>query len=519
MKRLLIKLMILLLAGLLSAGCVESNKAFRDNSNAVNKTQRNIRYQKAKNEFSPVVSTNSGFYADTNPVEIVNNPGWLNNKISFRGENMPFSFMLNRILRNTDAIITYRPGIERDKSISMDYTGTIKGALDNLALKSDYNYSISGEQIVWSNMVTKNFDISFMPGSADYMVGQTQGASTSNQQRGDMSSVVADAMTDQQYSSLKGSVSVWNDLKTTLDGLKSKDGTVDISESTTSVLVHDHPTNVRAMEKYIDELNKVMSRQVELKVKVLDVSLNKDYQYGIDWNIVGKALGSKFTLATGGQSFAQIVTAAATGGSSVTPASLKIGDSSNAFIQALSNQGKVSVVTEPTVVTLNNQVAEMRITTDTSYLQEMDTTITGTGPATSTTMTPGVVTSGFMLYVLPKIQGDHIYLQVSSVIAKLRSLDTINSNGVVNAPTNESGQDNNQQLTVIQIPTLDQKRFNMRSLLNNGDSLIIAGFKQLNNETKERKGFDTVALGGRGSASENVETVIIITPTIIENNN
>jgi type IVB pilus formation R64 PilN family outer membrane protein len=516
MMRSIIKLMILLLAGLLVAGCVESNKAFRDNNNTIAKTQKNIQDQKVKNESSPVVATNPGFYADTNPVTIVNNPGWLHNRISFKGENLPFSYMLQRILRNTNAIITYRPGIQRDKPVSIDYTGPIKGALDNLAVKTDYAYNILGKQIIWSNLVTKTFDISFMPGSVDYMVGQTEGAHTSSQQRGDISSVVADVMTDQQYSSLKGSVSVWNDLKNTLDGLKSKEGTVDISESTTSVLVHDHPANVRAMAKYINELNQVMSRQVELKVKVLDIDLNKDYQYGIDWNIIGKALGTKFTLGTAAQSFQQIVTSAAIGGATVQGASLKIGETSNALIQALSEQGNVSVVTEPTVVTLNNQVAEIRITTDISYLQEMDTTIAGGSDLSSTTMTPGVVTSGFMLYVLPKIQGNRIYLQVSSVIAQLKSLDTINSNGQINPTGN--GNNQGQQITVIQIPTLAQKRFNMRSVVNNGESLIIAGFKQLKNQTKERKGFDTVALGGRGSGSQDVETVILITPTIIENN-
>lgn len=513
MMRAIIKLLVILVALSFMVSCVESNKAFVKGNKNVDTTQKNIDSTKAANEASPVVTTNPGFYADTKPIAIADNPVWLNDKIGFQGRGLPLSFILQHILRNTDAILSYQTGVNTNKRITMSYTGTIRGALDNLAEKANYAYTINDQQLNWSTFVTKSFDISFMPGSSDYMLGQSQaGTGTSNtMQRGDITTVMG-AMNDEQFSSLKGTLSVWRDLEKNLNDLKSKDGTVDISEATTSVLVHDHPANVRAMDRYIQYLNAELSHQVELKVKILEVDLDKSHQYGIDWNLVAHALGTEFKVT--GSVFSNQGNITDLQGAS--PVAFQIGQDggSHVILNTLGLMGKVSLVTEPTVITLNNQVASIRITTDNSYLESSEASTTN--DTVTTSITPGVVTSGFMLYVLPKIQDDHVYLQLSSIISKLKSLDTINNLGGINKEV-EPQRGNNRDITTIQIPTLDEKSFNMRSVVNNGATLVIGGFKQVENKTVESQVFDSPYLGGRASRKHNIETVVLITPTIIEN--
>jgi len=512
MTRSVIKLVTIIFVIMFSlTGCIESERAFIHSNKTVDMTRKNIQNHQVQSAASPTVVTNHGFYADATPIDIASNPAWLNNKISFQAQNLPFSFVLKRILRDSDAVIGYQSGVQSDKPVSMSYDGSIRGALDSLAVKTNYAYTIDGKQVNWSNFITKTFDISFMPGSSDYMVGQSQtGRTAAATTRGNITTVVGE-MNDEQYSSLKGTLSVWNDLKETLNNLKSKDGTVNVSESTTTVLAHDHPSNVHAITRYIRELNKEMSRQVELKVKILEVDLDKSHQYGIDWNLVARALHTDFTI--GGSIFDGIQTRLGSG--EFNPISIRIGEENdNVLINALSTMGKVSLVTEPSVITLNNQVAQIRITTDTSYLAQSETSIED--QTVTTSMTPGVVTSGFMLYILPKVKDNRIYLQVSSIVSKLRSLDTINNFGNINAkvdPHKIRGKD----IVTIQIPTLAEKRFNMRSLVNNGATLVIGGFKQVEDIAAETQAFDIPYSGGKGSSHHNVETIVLITPTIIEN--
>ncbi len=91
------------------------------------------------------------------------------------------------------------------------------------------------------------------------------------------------------------------------------------------------------------------------------------------------------------------------------------------FINALDHQGKVHMVTNPQVVTMNNQMASIRITNDTSYVKSVSTTQTPEAGTTSS-ITPGTVTDGFTLYILPKIQGDRVFMQITSTLSDLVSI-------------------------------------------------------------------------------------------------
>lgn len=487
-------------------GCDQANKAFDETNKSVTNAQKTVDKYKKDNESSPVVIVKRGFYVDTKPVEL-GQPSWMNKQVNFKGQNVPFSFIIGQILRNTNAIVSYQEGVVADKIISMNYSGSVKGALDNLAIQSDCAYTVIGNQISWASFITKNINISFMPGSSAYNVG---GIGQQSTERGQATAI--STLNDSQNSTLQGSLSVWKDLKETLNNLKSKDGTVSVSESTTTVMVHDHPSNVLAIEDYIKELNREMSRQVELKVKVLQIDLNDSHQYGIDWNVVQDALGTQFSLV--GNSAENITLS----GVATTASQSKLGigntSGSNAIIQALGLQGKLSIITEPTVVTLNNQIAEVRITRDTSYLEEVDTTMATEG-STSTSITPGVVTDGFTLYLLPKIEGEKVYLQISSAISTLKSIDSVNTQGQTNTDSSSSSQDTDT--TAIQVPSITEKRFNMRSAVHNHETLIIAGYKQLQDEISTSSTFGSTILGGRGSEKQNTETILLITPTIIEN--
>ncbi len=505
MIRTIAKITVVFVAAALLFGCTDANRAFKQSTYNYNNTQyRMNRAQKANDAQAPTVVKKAGYYVNTTPIDISNNPTWMQRTITLQANDLPLSFLVKQILRDTNAVVSYQPGMNASTPISMNYRGTIKGALDSLALKTNYSYTVDNGEITWSNFITKTFNISFMPGSSDYMLGQDAGKTNTNSSDNDISTMKGN-LDDAQYSSLKGSLSVWKDLANTLNDLKSKTGKVFVSESTTTVTVHDCPANVRAMAQYIKQLNREMSRQVQLKVRVLQVNLDKSHQYGIDWNLVNKyfsfAANVSNTLDT------------SDAGTIASPVQFILGKnaSNSAILHAISEQGRVRIVTEPTAITMNNQVAEIRITRDTAYLKKIEQTNTGGSSNFSTTsLDPGIVTDGFALYLLPKIQDNKVFLTISSSTSTLEKIDTINSAGQTNSASNDSG-------TTIQVPTLAEKRFNMKSALQNGQTLVIGGFKQLEDKTKQTAVFGSTKLGGRSVLQRNIETIILITPTIIEN--
>lgn len=431
-------------------------------------------------------------------------PAWLKRSVNLHVKGAPFAFVAEKIVTNTPAVVAFAGDIDKNKSISFAYRGTVQGALRALEAKSNYGYSVNYNTLTWSEQVSKTFDISFMPGASNYLLGQRAALANTNTES------ATRHVSGEQFSNLQATLSVWEDLNRTLHQLKSKKGQVFVSQATTTVTVNDKPHHVRAMANYIDGLNRKLSREVALQVQVLEVDLNRGFNYGIDWQLVRSFMNVKFGLQG---SLAKPVTLTSLGSNTNDSAAGFIIQSTTGawagtdlLINALSQQGKISTVTRPRVVTLNNQVAQIDINTQTGYLKEVTTTTVGAASTSTTSLTPGTVKTGFSLYLLPKIQRKNVYLQISSTISTLLGITSIKANPNMFATSN----------TQIQLPTVSEKRFNQRTLIPSGSTLVLAGFKQVRNDANHTKVFKLAPLGSRGAQQTNTETIVLITPTVID---
>lgn len=481
----------------------------------------------------PSLVVNEGLYVDKTPISLARQPSWLKNRIVLHGQELPFSYYSRTIVNEgaRNVLTHYQLGLDPSVNVAMNYSGSLQGALDLLAAKTGYIYVVNGNDIYWQAYVTKTFDIAFMPGSSDYMMGKASGSSSISSQgsKGPGSSNTVTAIIDDssaaQYSNLKATLSVWKDVENSVKQLLSPEGKVMVSEATTSVTIRDRPANVRLAGKFIANLNANLSKQVLVKVQVLTVTLNNSFNYGIDWTAVKHTLGSNFLLnANYGTpisvtNLGPFATTAPFPGTGVAgqPGLSQVGVQNpghstgvTAIINALSQQGKVAVVTEPRVVALNNQVSVIRIVNQEGYLASVENTtvagVAGGGSAGTITsqLTPGTLITGLTLYILPKIMGNKVFLQVNADLSNKISIDTISS-----------GQTGNTTAPVIQVPRLTQKQFNQRSVIGSGDTLILSGFRQIQNAASAMQLFDSQALGGKASLQDNTETILLITPIIL----
>lgn len=475
----------------------------------------------------PPLLVNEGVYVDKTPISLAKQPSWLKNRIVIRGEELPFTYYSRTIVGGGGAnVLThYQVGLEEATKVSLNYTGTVKGALDLLAAKSGFVYTVNGNSVYWQAFISKTFDIAFMPGSSDYMMGKgSSGGSISSVASGGASgSVAVSAIIDDsaasQYSSLKGTLSVWKDLESTIKQLLSPQGTVQVSESTSSVTVRDRPTNISLVGKYIANLNQNLTKQVLIKVQILDIQLENDFNYGIDWTAMKRTLnGNNFFLNMDlGTPISVSSMPPFTGGADEFGVKGSGVTNLTAIVTALNQQGKASLVTEPRVVCLNNQVCVMRIVSSQGYLASVQTTSlagssTAGGASVTSQLTPGSVTTGLTLYVLPKLLNDKIYLQVNADLSTNNGIQTISSatgqttTGAVSSSANQS---------IIQVPNVTQKQFNQRSVLKSGETLILSGFREVNNTANAMQLLTSQALGGKAAQEKTKETIVLITPIIL----
>jgi type IVB pilus formation R64 PilN family outer membrane protein len=465
----------------------------------------------------PPLLVNQGLYVDKTPVSLAKDPAWLKRPIILHGETLPFSYFSRTVVGNTGRtiMIHYQVGLDATLKTSINYSGTIKGALDILAAKTGFVYTINGSHIYWQAFVTKTFDVAFMPGGTEYMMGKSSGGSSTSSSgggggSGGTSTGIIDDSASSQYSSLKGTLSVWKDLETTIRELLSTEGKVVVSEATTQVTVRDKPSNVALVANYVANLNSSLARQVLVKVEILQVQLESDFNYGINWSIVETAFGGSQLVLNA--NYGTPVSIISLSGAPTPTGGLQIANHTTGvtlLINALKQQGRVAVVTEPRVVCLNNQVSALRIVNQNGYLASVQNTSFGggsstgnsTGNSVTSQITPGTLVTGLTLYVLPKIMGNKVLMQVNADITNNLGFQNISSGGATP--------------TTIQVPNVTQKQFNQRSVIGSGDTLILAGFKQIQNQTGAMQLLDSQALGGKASQQLNTETIILITPIIL----
>lgn len=281
----------------------------------------------------------------------------------------------------------------------------------------------------------------------------------------------------------------------------SKDGS--LGSSTGTILVTDTPEVLSRIESYLNGENKNITKQVLLNVKVLSVTLTDKDNLGIDWSLVYKSLSGKYginlknTFQADPSSVSGSVSIldTATGGAAAYAGS-------SLLINALSQQGRVSTVTSPSVTTLNLQPVPVQVARQTSYLASVQTTSTAQVGST-TSLTPGTVTTGFNMNLLPYVMPDNnLLLQYSINLSALQRIRQVTSGG-----------------NTIEIPEVDNRIFSQKVRLKSGETLVLSGFEQsIDSGNKQGVGNPNNILLGGGLGSDNRRDVIVvlITPIVMD---
>lgn len=252
------------------------------------------------------------------------------------------------------------------------------------------------------------------------------------------------------------------------------------------------------IELFIRTFEASIQRQVLIEAKIVEVNLDRSFEFGIDWNVVASnGTGAKFS--PGGGRLGSNVEFTLTGG----------GTQISAVLTALSSQGDVRVLSSPRVSALNNQRAVFDVTTGEIVFNLSREPVVGpNGTVTFTsTVSPTQVNVGIVLDVLPQIGADNtVTMNIRPVVTSVARTATF---------TSPDG-------TLFQAPVIDTRESDTMARLRAGETIIIGGLMQ-NRREKVRSGIPVLRsiplIGGLFSRTVDIERkaelVIFLTPTII----
>ena len=151
--------------------------------------------------------------------------------------------------------------------------------------------------------------------------------------------------------------------------------------------------------------------------------------------------------------------------------------------------------------TLSNQPVPLQFVDQLSYLASVST-MQMFGSGEQTALTPGQVTTGFSLNILPVVEADNkVELQLSINISALKQMASYSSNG-----------------SSVELPDTLQRNFMQKVVITSGDTFVVTGFdsqQQLLNNTGVG-GTSNWWLGGGVSANRTrTRMVILVTPHVV----
>ena len=299
-----------------------------------------------------------------------------------------------------------------------------------------------------------------------------------------------------------------------------------INRSAGVILVTDYPSQLNRIASYIETLEGSSQRQVTIQAKIVEVILSEENKEGINWKTI-QGLPRSINLSWGltnragttgypGWTGQSTTTSSTTTGTTTieTPGLLKVkpfggilawgAPSSDVVLSeimsAIAEQGEMRILSSPTISTLNNQKAIIRVGNQDVFF------VTGAVATQSTvtqTIQPMTIDIGIILDVTPQIAEDGtIIMNIHPSITE-KTGEKVTPDGKTTFPL----------LSVRETDTTVRVR--------EGETILIAGLMQ---EKKEETRIAVPGLGAipllgnlfryKAETKRNTELVIMITPTI-----
>ncbi|MBM5782769.1 MAG: hypothetical protein FJ368_05040 [Pelagibacterales bacterium] len=296
----------------------------------------------------------------------------------------------------------------------------------------------------------------------------------------------------------------------------SSSSTINVNKPAGMISIYATREQHEEIGKYLSEVSRISSAQVLIEAKVVEVTLNKDYETGIDWSWLdaGKSFSLNGSLGSESPVFQATIPKVKLFG---------LGGNLSASIKALEKFGTARSVSSPRVNAMNNQKASLDFSEKLIYF----TLSVGTSQSASTTGTASVVTStvtatknevdvGVKLDITPSInlETQEVTLNVSP------NLSTDSGEVAVDPSVNPAtGESLNNE-----IPIIRSRQLTTTAKIQSGSVLVIGG---LMSETGSNSDTGTpllqrIPILGNlfkyvSKSTSTVETVIFVKATIVNN--
>jgi len=282
----------------------------------------------------------------------------------------------------------------------------------------------------------------------------------------------------------------------------------------------------KMVEEYLTQLEYVIGAQVLIEAKVLEVTLNQEFQSGINWQLMG---GDSSIFSSNFLNDKEV-------GSSLISANLK-SDAFSLMLRSLEKFGSLRVVSSPRITVLNNQTAVIKVAENEVYFKvNYQTSFLGwmsknkssnDNPSDNyqTISSSEIRTKpvGFIMPIQVSVNHDtgEVILFVRPTVSRKKG-EAIDP--AVRFTANKSKNEGKTDMLDSKIPIIEVREIDSVIRLKSGNIAILGGLMETRTED-ERKGpagsermpILGHALGAQRGKDKLIELVILLKATIVGN--
>lgn len=422
------------------------------------------------------------FYVPELAKSTVDKPIWYSQPLQTQLLKVPLMHALQTVFTPLNVTVLVDPEVDAQRLISSEFSGTVGEWLAWLSNGQQLFVEYEPYAVHLKRYQVKRYDLAFLAGTTQFSLNEQAAQQAQGDQAGQLGFSSSQSL-------------AWKELEQAITLMLSDHGHVALNANASALLVKDTPSVIKQVDRYINQLNKSLTRQVALDVQVIEVRFDDSEQFTVDWSSVRRtSQGTPWlTSQSGSDNWLQ----QAAGRFILSPLSGPR-NSIDILVQALQEQGQVKVSHHPRILTLNHQVAQLLVEEEQAYLAESEVSTTPY-VGQQQRLKPGKLTTGFRMFVLPNILKRDVLLHLSSQMSALQGMNVVQSG------------DN-----MIQTPHTSRKHFFLKALVGHEETLLLTGFRnQTVQAGRTRSGVSWLLGGGQQKSRENSETLLLITPRIV----
>jgi type IVB pilus formation R64 PilN family outer membrane protein len=439
----------------------------------------------------------------------------LERRITMTGVGVPLGTVLERLAAAAGLRLVVEREVDLARPVQVQWRDTpVGGALRSLLAPLAYHARVVGEELVvyafeirsWTVPVpaiktTVRTEISntTLPGGGTGGGGAPCAGGGGAAPQGATGQVAGVNLGASTCVGTESQLTSWEELEQAVRAYLSSEGTLTVNRALGILTVRERPDRLAQIDRFLGQYHAAASQQIAVQVRAIEVQLTASDQYGIDWSRVWSGVFGTTRLTT----------AAAFASPLTLPFSLGLteGDRLRILIKALSTQGKVRVLNQPSIRLVNGVPAVIQVGRVQTFLAQASTTVSGAVGTTTSSLQLGSVQDGVILPITAWVVGDEILLNLAPVVSRVRQIRTITSGA-----------------TTVEAPELDNRSVQTTVRLRNGETVVLGGFIG-SAEADRRAGVPLLLrsvpvlgwlFGSLDQQAERTEVVLTLTPTLIE---